>query len=104
VIEIAEELVESMRRREELVAVAQMVLAKLSCHVTERLQHVGDRRVFRLQSDIGARQTNLREACPDRRLAGDERGAARRAALLPVPVGEVAALFGNAIDVRRAIA
>src|SRR6185503_1691514 len=40
----------------------------------------------------------------DRRLTGDERGATGGAALLAVPVGEVASLFGDAIDVGRAVA
>ena len=46
VIEIAEELVEAVRRRKELVAVAEVVLAELAGHVAERLQHVGDGRIF----------------------------------------------------------
>src|SRR5262249_38054989 len=69
----------------------------------ERLQRVGDRRVIGLQAEIGARETDLGQAGADRRLAGDERGAAGGAALLPVPVGEVAAFFRDAIDVGRAI-
>src|SRR4029079_19145595 len=77
--------------------------AELSAHVAERLQHVGDGGIFRLQSEIRAGQPDLGEAGADWRLAGDERGAARGAALLTVPVGEVAALLRDAIDVGCAI-
>jgi len=49
-------------------------------------------------------QADLREAGPDRRLAGDERGPACRAALLAVPVGEQRALVGDAVDIRRLVA
>ena len=100
VVEVAEELVEAVRGRQELVAVAEVVLAELAGDVAERLQHVGDGRVFGLQPEVGAGQPDLGEAGADRRLAGDERRAAGRAALLPVPVGEVAALLGDAVDVR----
>ena len=57
-----------------------------------------------LQADVGARQADLGQPGADRRLAGDERGAAGRAALLAVPVGEPRALLGDAVDVGRAIA
>src|SRR5262249_29639501 len=36
-------------------------------------------------------------------LAGDERRASGRAALLAVPVGEAGALAGDAVDVRRLV-
>ena len=38
VIEIAEELIEAMHRRQELVAVAEVVLAELRGHVALRLE------------------------------------------------------------------
>ena len=89
VIEVAEELVEAVRRGQELVAVAEVVLAELPGHVAERLQDVGDGRVFGLQAEVGAGQPDLGQAGADRRLPGDERRAAGGAALLPVPVGEL---------------
>ena len=46
VIEIAEELVEAMNRRQKLVAVAEMVLAELPGHVAERLEQFGERRIL----------------------------------------------------------
>ena len=46
VVEVAEELVEAVRRRQELVAIAQVVLAVLAGHVTERLEQLGQRGVL----------------------------------------------------------
>ena len=46
VIEVSKELVEAVCRRKELVAVAEVVLAKLAGHVTKRFQNVGDGWIF----------------------------------------------------------
>ena len=51
VVEVAEELVEAVRRGQELVAVAEVVLAELAGDVAQRLQQVGDGRVFGLQAE-----------------------------------------------------
>jgi hypothetical protein len=51
VVEVAEELVEAMHGWQELVAVAEVVLAELAGGVAERLQELGDCRVPRLQPD-----------------------------------------------------
>jgi hypothetical protein len=51
VVEVAEELVEPVDGGQELVAVAEVVLAELPCRVAERLQELRDRRVLRLQAD-----------------------------------------------------
>jgi hypothetical protein len=61
-VKISEELIEAMVRRQELVAVAQVVLVELPGGVAERLQHLGDRRVFLLDPDGRAREADLREA------------------------------------------
>ena len=47
VIEVAEEFVEAVHRRQEFVLVAEMVLAELAGGVAQRLEQFGDRRVFR---------------------------------------------------------
>ena len=52
VIEVAEELVEAVHGRQELVQVAEVVLAELPGRVAERLQQLGDRRVLGLQADV----------------------------------------------------
>ena len=95
VIEVAEELVEAVHRGQELVLVAQMVLAELAGRVTERLQQFRDRRVFRAEPDIGARHPDFGQAGADRVLAGDEGRAAGGAALLAVVVGERRAFVGR---------
>ena len=104
VIEVAEELVEAVDRRQELVQVAQVVLAELSGGVAEVLHEVGDARVFGLQADVRARQADFGQPGADGRLPGDERRAPGGAALLPVPVGEPRAFVGDAVDVGRAVA
>ena len=50
VIETAEELIESMHRRQEFVQVTQMVLAELARHVSLLLEQIRDGGVFRLKS------------------------------------------------------
>ena len=53
VIEVAEELVEAVDGRQELVAVAQVVLAELTRGVAHRLQDRRDGRRLRGQADRG---------------------------------------------------
>jgi hypothetical protein len=45
VVEVAEELVEAVVRRQELVLVAEVVLAELSGGIAERLQDLRDARI-----------------------------------------------------------
>ena len=104
VIEIAEELVEAVDGRQELVAVAEMVLAELAGGVALRLEQLGERRVLLGQSFLGARQADLEQAGAEATLPGDERGASGGAGLLGVEVGEDRAFFGDAVDVGRAVA
>src|SRR6516165_3584541 len=100
-IEVPEELIETVNRGEEFVAVAQVVLAELARSIAERLQQVGDRRIFLLQAERCAGQANLGQAGADGRLAGDERGPAGRAALLAIPVRAQRAFSGEPVDVGR---
>ena len=103
VVEVAEELLEAVRRRQHLVTVAEVVLAELARHVALCLQQRGDGRVFLLHALRGARQADLGEARADRRLPGDERGTTGSATLLAIPVGEHRALACEAVDVRRPV-
>ena len=103
VVEVAEELVEAVDRGQELVAVTQVVLAELAGDVTQGLEKVGDRRILGLQTEVGAGQAYLGEAGADGRLAGDERGPARGATLLSVPVGEHRTFLSEAIDVGSTV-
>ena len=101
VVEVAEELVEAVDGRQELVEVAQVVLAELAGGVAHRLQRRGDGRRLRRQADRGAGLADGRQAGADRELAGDEVGPAGRAARLGVVVGEQHPLGGEPVEVRR---
>ncbi len=104
VVQIAEELVEPVHGREELVAVAEVVLAELARGVAEVLEARRDRRVLGRHPDRGTRHAHLGEPGAVRVLAGDERGATCRARLLAVVVGEHHPLSRDAVDVRSAVA
>ena len=55
VVEVAVELVEAVDRGEELVAIAQVVLAELAGGVALRLEQLGDRRVLLLEAQRTSR-------------------------------------------------
>ena len=59
VIEVAQKLIKSMVGRQELILVAKMVLAKLACGVTQRLENLGNGRILRLQADLRTRHTHF---------------------------------------------
>ena len=71
-VEIAEELIEAVNGRQILVAVSQMVFAKLTRSVTEGLQEFCNGRVLRLQTYGRARDANLGQARAESALSGDE--------------------------------
>ena len=104
VVERAEELVEPVRGRQRFVGIPQVVLAELRRHVTLILEEFGDGHVTGLQPFLRARQADLQHARPEARLAGDETGAAGRAALLAVPVGEQGAFLGDTVDIGSPVA
>jgi len=64
----------------------------------------GDRRVLTRDALLGARIADLAQARAVHALPGDERRAARGAALLAVRVGEPHPLVRDAVDVRGAVA
>src|SRR5215471_939682 len=53
VVEVAVKLVKAVNSGQVLVAVAKVVLAELSGRVAERLEQLGDRRIFLLQTQRG---------------------------------------------------
>ncbi|MNZ95643.1 hypothetical protein D3C78_1148070 [compost metagenome] len=57
VVEVAEELVETVHRRQVLVAVAEMVLAELAGGVALGLQHFGEGHGLRLEAQRATRVT-----------------------------------------------
>ena len=67
------------------------------------LERRRDSGIGRLQAEIRPRHTDLGQAGPDRVLSADECGAAGRAALFAVVVGETNAIRGDPIDIGGAI-
>src|SRR5271165_3927420 len=57
-----EELVETVHRRQELVLVAEMVLAELAGGVAQRPQQLGDGGILRPQAQVRARKPYLAQA------------------------------------------
>ena len=102
VIEVAEELVEAVDGGQELVEIAEVVLAELAGGIAHVLQRRRDGHRFRRQADRGARLTDRGHAGADRKLAGDEGRPARRAARFGIVVGEEHAFGGELVEVRRA--
>src|SRR3990170_4495531 len=104
VVEIAEELVEPMHRRQMLVAVAEVVLAELARRIALCLEQVGDRRRPIRNALRRTRHAYGEQPGAERVLAEDERRAPRGAALLGVGVGEQCALLRQAVNVGRFVA
>ena len=101
VIEVAEELVEPVDGGQELIEIAQMVLAELPGGVALRFERGGDRAGFRRDADLGTRLADRGHAGADGQFAHDEVRATRRAARLGVVVGEQHSLLGHLVEVRR---
>ena len=78
VVEVAEELVEAVHRRQVLVAVAEVVLAELAGDVALRLEQVGDGRRPVGNAVRRTRHADGQQAGAERVLAEDERRPARR--------------------------
>jgi hypothetical protein len=104
VIQVAEELVESVQRRQVFVPVTQVVLAELPRGVALRLQHLGERCVVGLHADGPPDHAHRRQARADRIHARDERGTPGGAGRMRIVIGEHRAFVSNAIDVRCAVA
>ena len=104
VIEVAEEFIKAVHRRQVLVAVALMVLAELAGGVALALEDRGHRHVGLLPALGGTGQADLRHATANRYRAADEGCAAGRAALLRVIVGEADAFPRDPVNVRCLVA
>ena len=103
-VEIAEELVESVDGRQRLIAVADMVLAELPGGIAEILHDPADRGIKLAHAHRRAGEADLGEPGANAVLAGEERRASRSAGLLAVVVQEPDALLGDAVDIGRLIA
>src|SRR5947199_10460678 len=86
-IQIAKELVEAVDGWQELILVAQMVLAKLASGIAHGLEDRGDGHGLSRASDGSARLADGGHSRAERKLTGDEVRAARRATRLGVIVG-----------------
>src|SRR5262249_30627433 len=84
--------------------ITEVVFTELPSRVAEVLEELRDRRVFEAETQLCTRQPDLGQAGADRRLPGDEGGAASGATLLAVEVGEHRARLRDAVDVGRAVA
>jgi hypothetical protein len=104
VVEVAEELVEPVCRREELVPIPEVVLAELAGGVALGLQRGRDGRVLSAQAQVRTGHADLRQTGTVWVLARDERRSPGRAALFAVVVGEPGAFLGDAVDVARPVA
>ena len=101
VIQVAEELVEAVDGGQELIQIAEMILAELAGGVALRFERGGNRAGLGRHSGLGARLADGGHAGADGQFAGDEVRATRRATRLGVIVGEQHAFLGQLVEVRR---
>src|SRR5439155_7851148 len=101
VIEVAKKFVETVDSGQELIEIAEMVLAELAGGVALRFERRGYRASLRWNPDLGTRLADCGHACANRKLTHDEVRASRRATGLGVIVGEQHSLLGHLIEVRR---
>ena len=101
VIEVAEEFVEAVDGGQELIAIAEVVLAELAGGVALRFERGGDGAGLGRHAGLGARLADRGHAGADGQFARDEVRATRRATRLGVVVGEQHAFLGQLVEVRR---
>ena len=101
VIEITEEFVEAVNGRQELVEIAEMVLAELAGGIAHRLERRRDGHGLRRNADGRAGLADGGHAGADRQFAGDELRPPGGATRFGVVVGEQHAFGGELVDVRR---
>ena len=98
VIEVAEELVEAVDGGQELIEIAQMILAELAGLVALRFERGGNSAGLRRDADLGSRLADRRHAGADGQLAHDEVGATCGATRFRVVIGEEHAFLGHLIE------
>src|SRR5581483_2038981 len=99
-IEIAEEFIEAVGRRQISVLIPKMIFSKLSRCIPQRFQKLRNRWVFLLKPNWRTRQCHFGEPRAKRRLTRYEGGAACRAALLSVIRYEYTAFIADPVYVR----
>ncbi len=100
-IQIAEEFVEAVDRRQILVQVAEVVLAELAGGVALCFERGGERAGFFRDADIGTGLADGGEARTEWNFAGDEVRATCRATGFGVIVGEHHSFGGQLVEVWR---
>ena len=86
------------------IAVALMVLAELTGHITLALENRSHRHIGRLPTLFRTGHTDFGHAAANRRRSADERRTASRTALLRVVVGKCYAFPRDAVNVGCLIA
>ena len=103
-IEIAEELIESMGGGQIPVFITEMVFAELAGGVAQGFKQLGDGDILGLKADIGARHTDFGQTGAVRALPGDKGRPAGRTTLLAVVIRKAHPFAGDPVDVGRAVA
>src|SRR5262245_23465903 len=98
-IEVAPELLKTVRRRQRVGVIAEVVLAELASAVAEIQQKPGERRRARLQIRWGAWDLRKDHARSQGIHSGEKGTTPRRAALLGIVVREHCAFVSDAVDV-----
>ena len=98
-VEIAPELLETVRRRQRFGGVAEVVLAELTGVVAQRQQHFTDAWGALTQPGRHARHHRYGKTDAERIHPGHEGGPARGTALHGVKVHEEATLVRDAVDI-----
>src|SRR5262245_31043290 len=101
VIQIPKELVEPVDCRQELVQIAQVILAKLSRGVALRFERGGNRAGLCRQACFSTRLADCRHPCADREFTRDEVRTTRRATRLSVIVGKQHSFLCKLVEVWR---
>src|SRR5690348_6904331 len=99
-VEVAVPFIEPVNRGEKFIAITKVVLSKLSGDITDRLEKLGQRRIFLLNSALGTGYANGCHARTDRHLPRDEGRSTRGATWLSVVIRKDGASPGNAVDIR----
>ena len=99
VIQIPKKLIEAVNSRQELVQVAQMILAELTGRVAHGLKRCGNGHSLFWYTDRRARLADGGHACANWQFTSNEVGPSRRTACFGVVVGETHPLSGELVEV-----
>src|SRR5438552_12648779 len=98
VIEVAEEFIEPMDSGQELIEIAEMVLAELAGRVALRFERGSYGASLSWYADLGTRLADRGHARANRKFAHDEVRPTRRATCLSVIVSEQHSILSHLIE------